>query len=680
MSPKSDDRELQLSQVCTSCRDRHVKCSGGPICQRCLTEGTTCVFRPSHRGRRKPPIPPSASTIAKPGSRLSRTCVACRARHLKCSGGPRCQRCDQDGEPCVFGPSRRGQRAQRQAPTASVDVHLSGPSSPVASEQFSDQESFQSFKFFLEKTSFALSNGFDRTFWKKLVPQVSQGQPAIKHLLMAVGSMHESLEKNYSVSPEDESRTPTQLSLKHYQRAIDLLNSGKAPLPSELAMFSCLLFIQFETINRHYESATKMWRIGLKILNDNRYSPSNQNTPVNQRIGPVFDLIALQSLAFIDSAFARPRPSPHQFDPKWWEPGPYTSNSEPISTMETARTSLHAIVQSGGEILDPVIRSPCPMFSDELSARTVIALKLWLTRFEAFLKDRQDFGIAAQKEALSLRIHYCVVYIMITTAHEHGEQRFDQYYSDFECIVSFALQFFSIQMNAKAPRDEDSDAERQGLNLGIIPALFFTTLRCRHPVLRRKAVDLLSNRDWAEGSWYSSAAARVANWVITAEEHGLDNPECFSDVPSAQRIKFLHVQYLVDPDAAASHGPQHVPTRSDLDSTIHESQEVLLRYIRSPWDATCRVQEARVNLASQQIVKTTELVACEETENVSSLSNALLRMNWNNEEECISSLERFSRSIEASVYLYTILPHPLWQAGQPLESERGRHAETTEKD
>ena len=513
-----------------------------------------------------------------------------------------------------------------------------------------------------------------------LVPQVSQGQPAIKHLLMAVGSMHESLEKKYSASPEDESRTPTQLSLKQYQRAIDLLNSGKAPLPSELAMFSCLLFVQFETLKREYASAIKMCLIGLKILDDNRYTPSNQNTPVTRRVGPVFDFIALQILTFIDAGFAKPRRSPHQFDPKWWEPGPYTSNSKPISSMKSARTSLHAIVQSGGEILDPVIRSPCPLFSDELSARTVIALKLWLTRFETFLRDRQDFGVAAQKEALSLKIHYRVVYIMITTAHEHGEQRFDQYYSDFECIVSLAMQFFSIKMNAKDPREDDPDVERYGLNLGIIPALCFTALRCRHPVLRRKAVDLLSNRDWAEGSWYSSAAARVANWVIAAEEHGLDNPECFSDVPPAQRIKFLHVQYLVNPVDPASHGPQHVPTSIDLDSTYNKSQEVLLRYIRSPWDATCRVQETRVNLASQQIVKTTELLACDEIENVSSLSNALLHMNWNNEMDCISSLERFSRSIEASVYLYTILPHPAWQPGQPLDSEGEKGAENTERD
>ena len=91
-----------LSLVCTSCRARHVRCSGPPVCSRCTRDNTPCEFRPSRRGQRGPPnqvIPGSESSSAS-----SHTCVLCRERHLKCSGGPTCSRCEAEKLPCTFRP------------------------------------------------------------------------------------------------------------------------------------------------------------------------------------------------------------------------------------------------------------------------------------------------------------------------------------------------------------------------------------------------------------------------------------------------------------------------------------------------------------------------------------------------------------------------------------------------
>ena len=45
-------RHARVSQVCSSCRSRHLKCDGGPLCSRCHREGIACVFKPSRRGMR----------------------------------------------------------------------------------------------------------------------------------------------------------------------------------------------------------------------------------------------------------------------------------------------------------------------------------------------------------------------------------------------------------------------------------------------------------------------------------------------------------------------------------------------------------------------------------------------------------------------------------------------------
>ncbi|KAK2795958.1 hypothetical protein FQN50_009663 [Emmonsiellopsis sp. PD_5] len=60
-----------------------------------------------------------------PKKRVSTTCTNCRERHLKCDGGPICSRCRADDRPCVFVISRRGRRPSMKADTAKRVARLS---------------------------------------------------------------------------------------------------------------------------------------------------------------------------------------------------------------------------------------------------------------------------------------------------------------------------------------------------------------------------------------------------------------------------------------------------------------------------------------------------------------------------------------------------------------------------
>ncbi|PGH14555.1 hypothetical protein AJ80_05875 [Polytolypa hystricis UAMH7299] len=63
-----------------------------------------------------------------PKSRLSSTCTNCRERHLKCDGGPTCSRCRTDGRSCVFVVSRRGRRPGSRLDTSRGDRLTPSPS------------------------------------------------------------------------------------------------------------------------------------------------------------------------------------------------------------------------------------------------------------------------------------------------------------------------------------------------------------------------------------------------------------------------------------------------------------------------------------------------------------------------------------------------------------------------
>ena len=56
--------EIKISAVCTNCRERHLKCDGGPLCSRCRNEGAQCIFRPSRRGMR-----PTSRRVSAPDGR-----------------------------------------------------------------------------------------------------------------------------------------------------------------------------------------------------------------------------------------------------------------------------------------------------------------------------------------------------------------------------------------------------------------------------------------------------------------------------------------------------------------------------------------------------------------------------------------------------------------------------------
>ena len=62
---------VKMSPVCTNCRERHLKCSGPPICTRCRNETAECIFVPSRRGQRpqrdRTPTPdPQSSASTQP--------------------------------------------------------------------------------------------------------------------------------------------------------------------------------------------------------------------------------------------------------------------------------------------------------------------------------------------------------------------------------------------------------------------------------------------------------------------------------------------------------------------------------------------------------------------------------------------------------------------------------------
>lgn len=136
-----------------------------------------------------------------------------------------------------------------------------------------------------------------------------------------------------------------------------------------------------------------------------------------------------------------------------------------------------------------------------------------------------------------------------------GETAWDLFINDFESIIDIAT-IFNDRSSTAIPQDPtnyqqtpfstvpdpfrnvDSRLETSesqpllapiparivkptfSLSLGIIPLLYMVSTRCRDPVLRRRAIHLLSICNRREGIWDSWLASRVSTRIVEIEEDG----------------------------------------------------------------------------------------------------------------------------------------------------------------
>ena len=106
----------------------------------------------------------------------------------------------------------------------------------------------------------------------------------------------------------------------------------------------------------------------------------------------------------------------------------------------------------------------------------------------------------------------------------------DMFYHDFTKIVDLAQDCLERSCLSTTPGKaifvfDDS----------LVAGLFLVATRCRVPLLRRRTIYLLRQYPRREGLWDSLMAAKVATWLMNAEEGGMVN----GYVPEAARLRIV---------------------------------------------------------------------------------------------------------------------------------------------
>lgn len=126
----------------------------------------------------------------------------------------------------------------------------------------------------------------------------------------------------------------------------------------------------------------------------------------------------------------------------------------------------------------------------------------------------------ASPSLVYLKICHTTLHLMILagiTHSIHNELSWDNHLAHFERIIALSALLIRAEVykNPLLPSVVSLDGP------GIIMPLWLVVFRCRHPLLRRRALGLLHVSRRQEGVWMSTSAAVVAQRIVEIEEAGL---------------------------------------------------------------------------------------------------------------------------------------------------------------
>ncbi|KAF7959577.1 hypothetical protein EAE96_001193 [Botrytis aclada] len=480
------------------------------------------------------------------GPKVKTGCGTCKARRIKCDEAkPSCQRCTTTGRKCEGYSSDIMISSQKFTDCINliqqISVHIPG-----------NAEEKRGFDFFLRNTAAELSGYYNASFWGNLILAASTQKPSLRHAVVALGALHEDFSRKRLHSVPLLENQNTQLALNQYSKAIGALRRSLSHGKEEplTALMSCILFVCFDSLRGHYESAMVHLQSGLGILRDIRKS-STRNQIIEEKIAPLFRRLSLQSFLYIEAKNMHDRTS---FVEKLIDiSGKDTVMFEEFKSIEDARNGLDQVTDAlfrtfyMMERFLPIILQPAESRAE--FDKYTSQLFLWNLAFEQFMLSRgKNFTSREVQGAALLKIHHTTLKIMAAmfpdisdmtvVAEMVDTNRFLKYLDDFQIIIDLSRSLIVAAeqdaMNGRPPLTFSSD-------LGVIGPLYYVCIHCPTASIRESAMELLLRCPRREGMWNSAIIAQMIQqfWELGArhkklpkirfevDEFGL--PEPFSD-------------------------------------------------------------------------------------------------------------------------------------------------------
>ncbi|KAL7625086.1 hypothetical protein AAE478_004300 [Parahypoxylon ruwenzoriense] len=557
---------------CNNCKQRRIKCDEQrPACTQCVKSKRLCTgYPPPPRTK----VFEEVRIAPRPGGGNTSPISPAHTAIQPVRSQPLPQRPPQPAAAAQSVPQNaliRGLTPPQTPIDSSLTIHR--PSILL----FNPQEG-QYFQLFRERTASELSGFFDCAFWTRSVLRECHSEEAIRHSVVALGALYKTLEKmsesppsspSDSIDPTDNFVQHGEVAFKHYSLALKSIISSTSQDQStqRMSLMATVLLACFDSFIGDHEQAIVQIQNGLKLLETLRVQRRNAflpvpEEPVEQDLVQMFTRLAIQAKSY-DMAFHFPQPYVIRLTPQSSEHplSPSSDGGSPVSTTSSqipeifqslieARQAWDALCERMMRFTENMFsytpaRSPMGVLPNSLKqygTNFMESLEAWSRAFEPILISRTAPAKSSQEKTgiAVLKMNQIMGQILFYMTFSDTELQFDAYIQHFRDIVNLAMEVIGDEERRAAakrcpnlhfchhiPPQPDMFGGQYtarhikpsfSADLGIVPPLFVVATKCRDPLTRRQAIQLLRTSSRREGMWDSELAARIGLWIMEIEE------------------------------------------------------------------------------------------------------------------------------------------------------------------
>jgi hypothetical protein len=372
---------------------------------------------------------------------------------------------------------------------------------------------WQAYEYYTTSISSVLGGACDNDVWKKLVLQVAAEEPTVRQGLFALGYLfrHGAGTTN---APRDCNCRHCQRALKYYNRSIqsfsDFLKRPSSERSRDVALLSCTIFICLEFYRMNDGTGISLISQGCNMIGE---ATSDDATSINPRLIKLFDRLWLLASMFGHHQ-RRPLPAPpNMID------GIILA---PCESIEDARDYLHEITTVVQDLRLKNFRAHLHSVNDEALAKSLAILTVqqdkvlhllseWKQHFDALAASYANPSKSISHAFGVFRVKHMISRMRASDPLNLLEMRLHDRTEEYAELVAAAGEVLSSMV------DRDTSQEFS-FEIGFLPGLYLTTLKCRDSGVRRRALELMCLAKAKEGLWQRSELVTIAARVIELEE------------------------------------------------------------------------------------------------------------------------------------------------------------------
>ncbi|KAH8901486.1 hypothetical protein GQ53DRAFT_835258 [Thozetella sp. PMI_491] len=427
-----------------------------------------------------------------PFVRTKTGCRTCRTRKIKCDEAkPSCIKCTSSRRTCG-GYDPHPQAKYSWATLLGANAIIPNPSSSRTGREGRALEFFQ----YMAVPNFSYYP--DRNFWVELVHAAAEQEPAVRHAVIAIGSLQENLWA-------DRSPATDRFALSHYNKALSHVLTRRDD--GSVTLLLCLLFVCIEALRGNAPGAVEHCRHGVTILNSIPLTPW-----VRDYLLPMF---ARQSV--FPYIFAKTTEDFPLMDQPTHIQAPYTTLEQTLVTLDILSARAFKLArQIGPYRFGPKYHLDYPTEYEREHFHISTLVGQWLLDFADFKKasppaskEQKCFYSYAEMKALCVRATFA-------SKLTRSEMGYDEAVPTFRRVVDLAEDVIATLTPGATL------TSRFSYDLGYLPLLSIVIIRCRNIAVRRAALAAMDRlMIKSEGLWHFTLLRAMCKKTIEVE-HGVD--------------------------------------------------------------------------------------------------------------------------------------------------------------